>query len=476
MSFFKRGLLSITRRPGKSIILLAVLFILGNVIAGAISITQATSNVESTIKDRLGSAATIELDYEQLDKMEESELMNFEMQPLKLDLIEEIGQLSYVKYYDFNTMLYLGSKEVNAYYGEDTEVDFAVEENEEYISTDFQFKGINYAPVVDFEEGKGKLVDGRVFTEDEIKNGTPVAIISSKIAELNSVHVGDTISFINSVYSFNEETGEESVDNSREVPIEIIGIFEPQKVNTDTENNEEFNWMDIDYQNTVYVSNELVAAETKHSMGEMAGEYEEYYVPIFVLKQPEDAQAFEEEVNPLLPELYVVRHASDAYDSIAKPIESMSTLSKYVLIVSIATTILIIGLVVLLFLRDRKHELGIYLSLGESRGKVIGQIMTEVLIVSIIGMTLSLFTGNLLAQSVSDKMIESNNEQTTDEMFYYSELQTDLTTDDVLAAYEVNLSTEFILLFYGVGIATILLSTLIPLIYIMRLNPKKIMM
>lgn len=475
MSFFKRGLLSITRRPGKSIILLAVLFILGNVIAGAISITQATSNVESTIKDRLGSAATIELDYEQLEKMDESEMMTFEMQPLKQDLIEEIGQLSYVKYYDFNTNLWLGSKDIKPYYGE-MEGDFGIVEDEEYISTDFQFKGINYAPVVDFEEGRGKLVDGRIFTDDEIKNGTPVAIISSKIAELNSVHVGDTISFINPVYSFNEETGEESVDNSREVPIEIIGIFESQKVNTDTENNEEFDWMDDDYQNTFYVSNQLVNAEMKHSMGEMAGEYEEYYVPIFVLKQPEDAQAFEEEVNPLLPELYVVRHASDAYDSIAKPIESMSTLSKYVLIVSIATTILIIGLVVLLFLRDRKHELGIYLSLGESRGKVIGQIMTEVLIVSIIGMTLSLFTGNLLAQSVSDKMIESNNEQTTDEMFYYSDLQTDLTTDDVLAAYEVNLSTEFILLFYGVGIATILLSTLIPLIYIMRLNPKKIMM
>ncbi|SFL38270.1 putative ABC transport system permease protein [Gracilibacillus orientalis] len=471
MNFLKRGLLSITRRKGKSLILLAVLFILGNVIAGAISISQATANVEESIKDKLGTAATVELDYEELESMDESEMMNFEIQNLDEELINQIGELPYVKYYDYNTTTYLASEEIDSYNGME-------EEDGEYIEQgmgmEFQLKGVNYAPVLDIEEGKSNLVEGRVFTEEEIENGTPVAIISKKLAEKNNIQVGDTLSLMNQIYEFSE-SGEEEITDSRDVPLEVVGIFEPQTVNTDSENQEQADFMDMELQNTIYVANEIVSQEIKYSVGDQA-EYEDYFIPAFVLNKPEDAEAFEEEVTPLLPELFIVRHATDSYESIAAPIESMSTLSKYVLIVSIITTILIIGLVVLLFLRDRKHELGIYLSLGESRIRVIGQIVTEVLIVSIIGMTLSLFTGNLLAQTVSDSMIDNDNNNQREEQMYYSEMQTDLTTDDVLEAYEVNLTGEFILLFYAVGIITILLSTLIPLIYIIRLNPKKIMM
>ena len=138
---------------------------------------------------------------------------------------------------------------------------------------------------------------------------------------------------------------------------------------------------------------------------------------------------------------------------------------------------LITGLVVLLFLRDRKHELGIYLSLGERRGRVVGQILIEVMVVAFIGITLSLFSGNFLAGKVSDTMMKADdNNSSYEDIMYYGEFQTDLTTEDVLDSYEVNLNSNYILGFYGIGLLTILISTVIPLIYIVRLNPKKILM
>ncbi len=71
MNFIKRGFLGITRKKGKSFILLAVIFILGNLISGAISIQQATGNVETTIKERLGAVVMIEMDYQAMeDQME----------------------------------------------------------------------------------------------------------------------------------------------------------------------------------------------------------------------------------------------------------------------------------------------------------------------------------------------------------------------------------------------------------------------
>src|SRR5690625_4038491 len=151
-------------------------------------------------------------------------------------------------------------------------------------------------------------------------------------------------------------------------------------------------------------------------------------------------------------------------------------LSRYVLIASVIATVLIIGLVVLLFLRDRKRELGIYLSLGERRSKVIGQILIEVMVVAVIGITLSLFSGNLLADSISDSMIKADDQVYYDDFMYYGELQTHLTTEDVIDAYVVTFNSSYILVFYGIGLLTILLSTIIPLIYIVRLNPKKILM
>jgi len=63
-----------------------------------------------------------------------------------------------------------------------------------------------------------------------------------------------------------------------------------------------------------------------------------------------------------------------------------------------------------------------------------------------------------------------------DNYMYYDEFQTNLTTEDVLDSYEVSLNSNYILVFYGVGLLTILLSTVIPLVYIVRLNPKKILM
>lgn len=491
MNFIKRAFLGITRKKGKSFILLAVIFILGNLISGAISIQQATGNVEISIKERLGAAATIEMDQKALDSLSEAEWEHIEFEDIGVDLIKQVGELSYVKYYDYSVSTQLGSESIESYQGDEMEDDFITHGP----SMDFMLKGINYAPVIDLEEDKGNLVDGRVFTQDEVDKGTSVAIISKKLAEKNNLHVGDTFTLANEVYTYDYETGEEEFVTSRDVVLEIIGLFEPQLVIKESEENSGggmMGFMDFDYENTVYVPNEIVLSEDQYNMEEymkadeefaamMEDEEEEvsfeHYTPMFVLNNPEDSEAFEEEVAPLLPELYKVVSATDQYDSIAGPIESMSKLAKYVLLVAVIATVLITGLVVLLFLRDRKHELGIYLSLGERRSRVVGQILIEVMVVAFIGITISLFSGNILAGQVSDTIMKADdNNMSNDDVYYYSELQTNVTAEDVIDSYEVNLNANYILSFYIIGLLTILISTVIPLLYIVRLNPKKILM
>ncbi|MGY3777637.1 ABC transporter permease [Isobaculum melis] len=488
MNFIKRGLLSVVRKKGKSIILFAVIFVLGNLIAGAISIQQATKSVENTIKTKLGSVATVEFDYESADKTGEFDFSN--MTFLSVDQIKKIGEQPAVKYYDYSTTAYSSSKTVKRYEVEDAAIMGGMNQ--------FQVKGIHYAPVLDFAEGKGKIVDGRIFNQEEIDKDQNVAIISDKLAEKNNLHVGDTMVFQTEVYAAEfSENGQLEVTDTRDFVLEIVGIFEQtaakKEDNKDNKKEKDVQkmFMDTEYLNTIYTSAGVVNAENDFSseaflkanpeLSEKDVPNDPMYTPIYVLKSPEDIETFKTDIKDLMPKNYIVKTTADEYDSIAAPIKSMSKLSSYVLIVSVIAAVLIIGLVVLLFLRDRKHELGIYLSLGERKGKVLGQVMLEVLIVSIVGITLSVFSGNYLARGVSDTLLQSQTEETsTNEQMFSSmgsyALQTDVTTEDVAEAYQVKLDSNYVLLFYGIGLGAIFLSTAIPLIYIVRLNPKKIMM
>lgn len=483
MNFIRRALLSVTRKKGKSIILFAVIFVLGNLIAGAISIQQATRSVENTIKTKLGSIATIEFDYASVSQS--SEMIEF----LSEDTIKEIGEQPAVKYYDYSDSTYSPSKTIKRY---------ELDENQVGGMAEFQVKGIHYAPIVDFQEGKGKIVDGRIFNQEEIDKDANVAIISDKLAEKNNLHVGDTMVFQTEVFGGEpKEDGLPEITASKDYVLEIVGIFEQteaKKADNKEKNMEKDHqkmFMDTEYLNTIYTSSGVVTAENnfmseEYSKGnpevaEDGLQNDPMYTPVYVLKSPEDIESFKEAIKDLLPENYIVKTTADEYDSIAAPIKSMSKLSGYVLLVSVIAAVLIIGLVVLLFLRDRKHELGIYLSLGERKGKVLGQVMLEVLIVSIVGITLSVFSGNYLARGVSDTLIQSQTDTDSMEGQIYSSqgsysMQTDVTTEDVTEAYQVKLDANYILLFYGVGLGAIILSTAIPLIYIVRLKPKKIMM
>lgn len=510
MNFLKRALASVTRRKGKSIILFAVVFILGNVIAGAISIQQATGSVEKNIKQQLGGTATVTVDYEKYQKDQETDDKLEWPKSITVKEIEAIASLSYVKYYDYSVTNHIGLRKFNIY--EDEEMGVMMGGG---ITKYIQTKGVNYPEITDIKEKKIELAEGRVFEQAEIDNSKPVALISAKIAELNNLKVGDTMVLDNttsnegfSVEGSQNDSAPEYEYYTQDQAYEVVGIFNivKQELKADKPKNEEANWqkkqLDLELFNTIYTTNGAVTDFSKNFLagsiekfpelkemminsetGEIE-EYEDQISPVFVLKSPEDAESFKEEATPLIENKYnKLLLSTDQYDSIAGPVKGMSKIASYVIIVAVGATLLIISLVVLLFLRDRKHELGIYLSLGEKRGKVIAQILIEVLVVAFVAITLSVFTGNLLAKGISSSLVESqlNAENSGDNYDNDTwELQqltgNNIDSSDVADSYEISLSLGYVAIFYVVGLGTILLSTVVPLIYILRLNPKKIMM
>lgn len=478
MNYLKRAWLSVTRRKGKSLLLFVIIFVLGNVIAGAVSIQQATQNVEQTIKLQMGATATLQADYENLKESQYEEVGT-----LTKDIVTKVGELPYVKYYDYVLMASFGSETLKPYTPDELS-DMQVPQEANYYA--FRLRGTQSSKLLPLEEGHISLSSGRTFTDDEVKSGKNVVLISKELAESNQLSVGDTAHFTSFVMNYETNEVAEKID----YPMEVIGIYQTKpKSGEKEENKQSFEaYQDQQLLNQVYLPNKVVETVRLAEAETMAVDIPEDELkasasigePLYVLKNPEDLEKFKQEAQAYLPKHYVVKATSDAFDRIAAPVKSMSKLAGYVLVVAVLATVVIITLVVLLFLRDRKHELGIYLSLGEAKRKVVLQTLAEVLMIAMVAVSLSVFSGNLMAKGVSSTLLQHqiNNHQDNGGTVFYGidELNTNTTLDDVVEQYQVSLTPSYIAVMYGIGLGTVLVATIVPMTYIVRLNPKRIMM
>ena len=119
------------------------------------------------------------------------------------------------------------------------------------------------------------------------------------------------------------------------------------------------------------------------------------------------------------------------------------------------------------------------MALGERKWKLITQIVLEVYLIGLLGITLSFHMGNMLGKTmgsmIMNDMIQKQEEvkkKKLEEMgsVVPQEYEFSFSMEDV------HLSVEYIGMIYGVGSITIWLSTLAPIGYTLRMDPKKILM
>ena len=489
MDYLRRAWLSVMRRKGKSFILFCVIFILGNVIAGAIAVQQSTQNVEKQMKATLGATATIVLDHEKI--MKASQGGGVVIPPLSMEIINTIGARPDVEKFDYKIEGYLQVKALKMYTPPVQNGDISFGSSGMDMLT---LQGTNLTEPLDFVEKKLHLTQGRYFSQQEITDGKYVAIISEKLAEANGLSVGDTL-LVDGQITIPKADGSVETIKGTDYVLEIIGLFNPETLETKTENNQQENMSQLIFEselfNRLYLPNNTVKAinlseftlnkqlnpEAYQDMNESDLQYT---TPQYMLTTPEAIEHFKREVQPLLPEFYKVSASTDAYDQVAGNMNKLGQIAKFVVVFAVITALIIISLVVVLFTRDRKHELGIYLSIGEHKSRVLLQIIVELLLIGTLAMMLSLVTGNILGKVISEALLSSDMLSQVNNAGQYV-ISSDINAlrmneTDVLHAFEVQYTWSYMLSFLTTGIITILLSSMVPLVYILRLNPKKIMM
>jgi len=520
--------LCLVRKPGKTIILFLLIALAGVLMASMLMVRQSINHSEDLAKTSLGAYVSIGVDYNALNQALNSGY-DAVVGDLTPDTMDSLGQLPMVKDYDYTLDVPLTSSEYSTYKPSYSNSSMSISVD----SGGFTLCGVHNAGLLPLQEGAIKLVDGRAFSQSEMDDGSAVTLISSELAEENDLHVGDTFTLTNEILD-NSATGNSlgtyigeapspaPVAASHDVPLQIIGIFEANGISgsnmADGSNlaslSQLYNTAYVPVQvaineygymqtanNQLYASGGDSADSTDGTSADIVGD--PYYTPLFVLRSIDDIAGFTQAAQAVLPAYYTVISADSQFADIAAPMQSIKSTITAALGITIVVSLVIISLVVLFFLRDRLKEFGVYLALGVRKQAVVGQVLAEVLMVSVVALAISVAIGYLVSAQVSQQMIADQvaAQQSNiggvggsgvfggpggaggsnggidgsmlggDAGYVFS----GMSYNNILADYQVVLDVPTVLIYIGFSLGVVVLSCIAPLLYILRLKPRRIL-
>ncbi|MEB8957802.1 ABC transporter permease, partial [Bacillus cereus] len=329
------------------------------------------------------------------------------------------------------------------------------------MNASFMIEGVRKTALQEsFKNGKSKIIDGKPITE-QMKDQN-VALMEKRLAELNNLKVGDKVKV-------------QSGDKKETLEVEIIGIYET---------NEQAMGQQappiMDPANKLYMPHSTMK-KLEVDQGISSGQV------VYFLNDPQYIDAFKKEAKK--SNIDFNYYKLDAHDSLYKqmigPIENISSTSQMIIyIVSIAGAI-ILGLIIMLSIKGRRKEMGILLSIGEKKWKLIAQFVVEVVCVAILAFGLSITTGAKVSQYIGDNLL-SNEIATASEETDTSQHGTVMMAgsggtlqnqkEDPIDKIDVSVTGEDVGKMGGIGLAIAIIATLLPALSILRLNPKQILL
>ncbi|EYE87253.1 hypothetical protein Q428_14305 [Fervidicella metallireducens AeB] len=484
MNFLKRAFLSVTKRKAKSIILILVLGLIANLVLAGLSIQTATKKSGELARKKLGGTVILQADMrkymQSLRESGYSEEKRPEAPQLSIEDANKLIKLNHVSGYN-----YISSALVEADDFKPVDVETAqsndnsnnnrrwmrmgMGEGQNMANANISLSGALFSGLLtEFTEGTNKLIEGRHFTdEDRDKN---VAIVEKNLVEKNSLKIGDKIKI-------------KSLDGKQNILFKIIGIYE---ANTNNVNNMGMNLSFMSPYNKIYVPY-ITASKLKVS-NMVTTSTNTIESAIYYIDDPINVENFKNEA--LKANIDFTKFKLDANDSLYKqmmgPIENVASFSKTIVYIITLAGAAILALIIILSLRDRKYEIGVLLSMGESRIKIIGQLVVETLIITCIAFTISTFTGKVVAQELGDILLKNEIKvsQTLEDQEVFGRQQglrvgpggivRNLKVEPV-DEFDVSVTAKDMKKLSLIGILIVFIATFLPAISILRFNPKTIL-
>ncbi|EAF3979601.1 ABC transporter permease [Listeria monocytogenes] len=497
MNFFKRAWLSMKARKGRSVLQLIIFTVVCVLILSGFTIQSAADKASELAREQLGGTVTLTVDREkQMQAMRDEAASSdsssteskpqFESSPIDVSDANELAKLNHVasyNYYSSTQALASGFDPIESSGDTSSSSDETSTTTEtqgpgggqggpQMVDADLSISGLlDSATSTDFEAGTSELTSGVAITSaDKDKN---VAMVEENLAEENDWKVGDSFTVTSS-------------DGNTKVTLKIVGIYKTTDSGSDMAQNFSF----LNPYNKVYVpytvANTIKGSNYKNTVDSA----------VYTMDDAANISAFEKEakkVDSIDWDTFKLDANDTLYQQMIGPINSVASFSKNVVyIVSIAGA-LILGLLVMMQVRDRKYEMGVLLAIGEKRGKLIAQFFVEILIVALVSFGLAAASSHYVAQLAGNQLLAQQNSSTNETTTStenrgpgggggqggpggFGQSVSNLTKNtEQIKELDIQVTLEDMLEMGGIGIGIAFISVLLPAALVLRMNPKTIL-
>ena len=239
-----------------------------------------------------------------------------------------------------------------------------------------------------FSSGVFTIKEGKNIEEND-KNSI---IVHEEFAKQNNLKLGDEVNL--------ELLDIEESGKIKSHKFKIIGIFSGKKQETYTGLSSDFseNMVFVDYSTSQEILN-------KSENNKIANK---------ILMYSSSAESTDLALNKL-KELkideskYFVQKDSNAFEESLESVSGIKHMIKIMTYSIMLGGIIVLSLILILWLRERIYEIGIFLSIGTSKIHIIMQFIFELIFISIPSIISSLFLGNVLLKVIAGGLINSEN-------------------------------------------------------------------
>ncbi len=427
MNFFNRALKYCWRQRLRSFLLLLTFTLLSTTVLIAISSEKAVEQGTKQIKETVGASVRIELDTNNQANYGSAEDFGngasgytYNGDFITEKIVDKISKLENVIGYN--------AKSSEGYWGVPKSFSPFPAMVTEGLATPYQAV-LNSSLDTRFLNGTYKLEEGRHIKADD----SYVALISKELADKNNLSVDDTIEFIT-------ETDIDITDTT----FKIIGIFS----GTEGMSKSAITPSDIPA-NLGYID--------MNSLSELYDSEGYDFLDVYT-HTPEEAKELMETIKNL-PEVkgktFTFNLNSEDFDLVSTPLSSFGSMVDTTVFVLTIIGVLIVVLLLVLWTRGRKKEIGILLAVGRSKVEIVGQFLTENILITFLSIIVSAGLSITFADKIGAYIIQKAGESATD--------------------LTISIATSDMVMVYSIGLALVCFSVLIASYTVIRLNPKDIL-
>ena len=240
------------------------------------------------------------------------------------------------------------------------------------------------------------LFSSRVFTIKEGKNieenDKNSIIVHEEFAKQNNLKLGDEVDL--------ELLDLEKSEEIKSHKFKIIGIFSGKKQETYTGLSSDFseNMVFVDYSTSQEILNKSENNKIANKILMYSGNAESTDLALNKLKELKIDES-----------TYFVKKDSNAFEESLESVSGIKHMIKIMTYSIMLGGMVVLSLILILWLRERIYEIGIFLSIGTSKIQIIMQFIFELLFISIPSIISSLFLGNVLIKVIAGGLINSEN-------------------------------------------------------------------